>query len=113
MVTNSFRPQGYNAACPYLIVSDAAGTIAFLEQTFVATALRRHPDEAGRLRHAEVRIDDSVVLLADSLRSGRRCPAMYTFMYSTWMPPTPGRWRPVASRCKSPCAKMTRTSAAA
>jgi PhnB protein len=27
--------------------------------------LRRFPDESGRLMHAEVRIDDSVVMLAD------------------------------------------------
>jgi PhnB protein len=66
MTAVPFRPAGYNAACPYLIVSDAAGTIAFLERCFGATVLSRHPDPEGRLRHAEVRIDDSVVMLADS-----------------------------------------------
>jgi PhnB protein len=65
MASAPFRPEGYNSACPYLIVSDAAGTIAFLERAFGATVLRRHPDGAGRLRHAELRIDDSIVMLAD------------------------------------------------
>jgi uncharacterized glyoxalase superfamily protein PhnB len=61
-----FRPAGYNAACPYLIVNDAPGTIEFLQRAFGAALLRGYPDEQGRLRHAEVRIDDSIVMLADS-----------------------------------------------
>ena len=32
---------------------------------FDATELRRFPDERGRLRHAEVRIDGTVIMLAD------------------------------------------------
>lgn len=66
MAATPFRPSGYNAACPYLIVSDAAATLAFVERAFGATVLRRFPDEHGRLRHAEIRIDDSIVMLADS-----------------------------------------------
>jgi PhnB protein len=66
MTSPLFRPPGYNVACPDLIVSDAAATITFLESTFGAVVLSRHPDETGRLRHAELRIDDSIVMLADS-----------------------------------------------
>lgn len=61
----SHKPAGYNSVSPYLIVDGAASTIEFLKQTFGATELRRFPDDAGRLRHAEVRIDDTVVMLAD------------------------------------------------
>lgn len=32
---------------------------------FGAVELRRFPDAAGKLRHAEVRIDDTVIMLAD------------------------------------------------
>ena len=61
-----FKPESYNTASPYLIVTDAAGTIKFLQEVFDATLLRQFPDEQGRLMHAEVRIDDTVVMLADS-----------------------------------------------
>jgi PhnB protein len=64
-MTTEHRPSGYSAVSPYLIVDGAEGTIAFLEQVFGATALRRFPDAEGRLMHAEVRIDDTVVMVAD------------------------------------------------
>jgi uncharacterized glyoxalase superfamily protein PhnB len=62
-----FKPEGYSTVSPYLIVKGARGTIAFLTQVFEATELRRFPDATGRVRHAEVRIGDSVVMLADSI----------------------------------------------
>lgn len=48
---------------PYLICHDAEGLIAFLAAAFGGELQRRfdHPD--GSLMHAEVRIDDSVVML--------------------------------------------------
>ena len=61
-----FKPETYNTVSPYLIVSDAAGTIKFLENVFAATVLRIFPDAEGRLMHAEIRIDDTVLMLADS-----------------------------------------------
>jgi PhnB protein len=64
-VTN-FKPTGYTTVSPYLIVTDAAATISFLERVLDAELLRSFPDDQGRLMHAEVRIDDSVVMLADS-----------------------------------------------
>ncbi|MGH8950495.1 MAG: VOC family protein [Acidimicrobiia bacterium] len=60
------KPEGYTSVAPYLIVDDAAALIEFLEQVFGAVELRRFPDESGRLMHVEVRIDDTVVMLADS-----------------------------------------------
>lgn len=63
----SFKPDGYNSVSPYLIVSDAAATIRFLEEVFDASLIRSYRDEQGtRLMHAEIRIDDTVVMLADS-----------------------------------------------
>lgn len=61
-----FKPAGYSTASPYLIVSDAKGTIDFLERVLGGTLLRSFPDPAGRVMHAEVRLDDTVVMLADS-----------------------------------------------
>lgn len=61
-----FKPENFNTVSPYLIVSGADGTIAFLKDVFGATELRRFPGTDGAVRHAEVRIDDTVVMLADS-----------------------------------------------
>lgn len=65
MTKASFKPDGYSTASPYLIVDGAAGAIEFLKQVLGGVELRRFPDESGRIRHAEVRIGDTVVMLAD------------------------------------------------
>ena len=64
-MSTSYKPNNYNTVSPYLIVDGAAATIDFLKQVFGATELRRFADESGKLMHAEVRIDDTVVMLAD------------------------------------------------
>lgn len=63
----AFKPDGYNSATPYLLVDGAQATVDFLKSVFDAQPLRMVPGEPGRLRHAEVRIDDSVVMLADAI----------------------------------------------
>lgn len=65
-MTASYKPEDYTTASPYLIVDGAAGTIEFLERVFGAVELRRFPDDSRRLMHAEVRLDDTVLMLADS-----------------------------------------------
>lgn len=66
MSTTPYKPVGYPSVSPYLVVTDAAASIAFIEKVFHATEVRRYPDPSGkRLMHAEVRIDDSIVMLGD------------------------------------------------
>jgi len=60
-----FKPQGYSTVSPYLIVDGAGRTIDFLARVFGGVTLRRFAGEGGRLMHAEVRIEDTVVMLAD------------------------------------------------
>ena len=62
---SSYKPQAYSSVSPYLIVDGASRTIDFLVQVFDAVELRRFPDPTGKIMHAEVRIDDTVVMLAD------------------------------------------------
>lgn len=62
----SYKPSDYSTVAPYLIVDGASGTIDFHKAVFGAVELRRFPDAAGKLLHAEVRIDDTVVMIADS-----------------------------------------------
>lgn len=61
-----YKPDGYTSVAPYLVVTDAAATIGFLERALGAERLRSHSGSEGRLMHAEVRIDDTVVMLGDS-----------------------------------------------
>jgi PhnB protein len=61
----SHKPLGYTTVSPYLVVDGASQTIDFLVRVFDAVELRRFPDSTGKLVHAEVRIDDTVVMIAD------------------------------------------------
>jgi len=61
----SYKPNNYSSVSPYLIVDGANAIIDFLKRVFGAVELRRFPDEAGKLMHAEVRIEDTVIMLAD------------------------------------------------
>lgn len=58
-------PEGFHTATPYLICGDAAGAIDFYKEVFGATELMRLADPNGKIRHAEVRIGDSPVMIAD------------------------------------------------
>src|SRR4249919_2407585 len=62
-----YKPDGYTSVAPYLIVSGAAKTLAFLERVFGAVEIRRFPGPHGSIMHAEVRLDDTVVMLADGV----------------------------------------------
>jgi PhnB protein len=58
-------PDGFHSVTPYLIISGAAKAIEFYKSAFGATELVRMPDKSGRVMHAEIRIGDSVIMLAD------------------------------------------------
>jgi PhnB protein len=58
-------PEGYHSVTPYLIVDDAAGAIEFYRKVFGASELMRMPAPDGRIGHAELRIGDSRIMLAD------------------------------------------------
>ena len=58
-------PEGYHSITPYLVVNDAAGAIEFYKSAFGASELMRMTAAAGRVGHAEIRIGDSRIMLAD------------------------------------------------
>lgn len=66
MIT-SYKPQGYTSVAPYLIVSGAKASIEFLVRVFDAAELRRMTRPDGSIQHAEVRLDDTVVMIADGV----------------------------------------------
>ena len=61
----SHIPEGYHSVTPYLIVDGAAEAIRFYTEAFGATEVLRMPMGNDKLAHAEVRIGDSHVMLAD------------------------------------------------
>ena len=58
-------PAGHPALSPYLIVDDAPRALEFYKKAFSARELMRHAGPDGRIGHAEIRIGDSIVMLAD------------------------------------------------
>jgi len=62
----SHKPEGYTTVSPYLLVTGADNTIDFLVQVLGAEPLRRIAGPENRVMHAEVRLDDSVIMLADA-----------------------------------------------
>ena len=58
-------PEGYHTITPYLTVRDAARAIEFYKQAFGAEARGAMPGPDGKIMHAELRIGDSIIMLAD------------------------------------------------
>lgn len=62
---SSHKPAAHNAVSPYLLVSNVARMLAFLQTTFDAVELYKQALPDGTVKHAEVRIDDSVVMMGE------------------------------------------------
>ncbi|HEV2986885.1 MAG TPA: VOC family protein [Candidatus Angelobacter sp.] len=61
----SHIPQGFNTVSPYLIVKDAAHAIEYYKKVFGATEVMRMEQPNGKIGHAELKIGNSMVMLAD------------------------------------------------
>ncbi|HEX6985555.1 MAG TPA: VOC family protein [Planctomycetaceae bacterium] len=71
-------PDGYHSVTPYLICRNAAAAIEFYKKAFGATELVRLPGPGGSVMHAEVKIGDSPVMLADENPGwGAKSPESY------------------------------------
>lgn len=58
-------PPGYHSVTPYLLVRDATRALAYYREAFGAEELMRFEGPPGRIAHAEVKIGDSHVMLAN------------------------------------------------
>jgi PhnB protein len=58
-------PEGYHSVTPYLIVSGASDAIAFYKKALGAQEVMRLADPGGKVHHAEIKIGDSRIMLAD------------------------------------------------
>jgi PhnB protein len=68
-------PDGYHTATPYLVVKNAANAIEFYSKAFGASEVMRLPGPGGKVMHAEIKIGDSYIMLADEFpEMGARSP---------------------------------------
>ncbi len=71
-------PEGYHTVTPYLVMRDASRAIDFYKKAFGATELVRMGGPDGKIGHAEIKIGDSMIMLADEHPDmGYRGPQAY------------------------------------
>jgi PhnB protein len=64
-----YKPTGYNSLSPYIIVDGATRMAAFLTTVFDARPLRKYEGPDGKIVHAEMQVDDSVIMFADATKN--------------------------------------------
>ena len=68
-------PTGFHSANPYLVVNDAARAIEFYQRAFGAKESFRMAGPDGKIGHAELKIGNSIIMIADeSPHTGARSP---------------------------------------
>ena len=68
-------PEGFHSVTPYLSISGAAQAIEFYKKAFGAIELVRMPAPDNKVGHAEIKIGDSIIMMADEVPGmGNRSP---------------------------------------
>ena len=62
-------PKGYEGATPYLIIKGAAKALDFYKKGFGATEIMRIPPSGGTVGHAEIKIGEAIIMLADEFHA--------------------------------------------
>ena len=73
---SSYKPENYNSLSPYLIVDNAQDLVDLLINIFNATELRKMFREDGKIKHVEVKIDDSILMISDSTADYKAIPTI-------------------------------------
>ena len=60
-------PDGYHSVTPYLVMRDAARAIDFYKQASVRRRCFASSTPDGKIGHAEIKVGDSVIMLADEM----------------------------------------------
>jgi uncharacterized glyoxalase superfamily protein PhnB len=58
-------PEGFHTITPHLVCAGAAEAIEFYKKAFGAVETGRMPGPGGKIMHAQLRIGDSPIMLAD------------------------------------------------
>ncbi len=62
-------PAGFHTVTPFLNVKGAAEAIDFYKRAFGAEEIRRTPGPNNLLMHAEIKIGNSIIMLADAMQN--------------------------------------------
>jgi len=76
-------PEGYHAVTPYLVVEGAEKLIDFMKQAFGAKETERMSMPDGSIGHAEVWINDSVIMLGDARGDTWKAMPSSIYLYVT------------------------------
>jgi uncharacterized glyoxalase superfamily protein PhnB len=73
-------PDGYHTVTPFLSVNGASDAIAFYKKAFGAEERNRAPGPDGKIMHAEIKIGDSVVMVADAMMGPPTTAAIHLYV---------------------------------
>jgi PhnB protein len=66
-------PEGFHTITPHLVIHGAATAIDFYKKAFGATEIMRMPGPGGKVMHAEMKIGNSVIFMADDFPEMGSC----------------------------------------
>jgi PhnB protein len=72
------QPEGYSTVSPYLVVDNAQSIVAFLKRVFGGVEKDRYDNPDGSIKHVEVTIGDSLIMMGDS---GKGNPAFPSWLH--------------------------------
>jgi PhnB protein len=78
MTISNYKPSGYNSVSPYFIVEEADRFVVLIKQIFKAKELREYRIPDGSIMPAELKIDDSIIILGNA---SERFPAVPIVMH--------------------------------
>lgn len=67
-------PDGFQGATPMLAIRDAARAIEFYKKAFGATEVMRLTEPSGKIAHAEIKIGQALIMLAEEHPDYNRSP---------------------------------------
>src|ERR1700722_4343681 len=75
-------PDGYHTVTPYLVASNVARLIVFMEKAFDAKVIERLTGPDGKVAHAEISIGDSRIMIGGA-RPGQPAVPCMLYLYVT------------------------------
>ncbi len=73
-------PEGYRTVTPFLRVNGAREAIAFYKQAFGAEERSIAPGPDGKVMHGEIKIGDSIVMIADAMMGPPTQAALHLYV---------------------------------
>jgi PhnB protein len=73
-------PKGFGTVTPYMNQDDAAGTIAFCKKAFGAKLLSKMVGPNKKFMHAELLINDSIIMLSDAVMEPARVSSLFLYV---------------------------------